>query len=64
MNHTHINTTAGRKARHLQQIVTPARTGGKIGLNHRKQRSTLTAAMLAIAGISAVLGLIAATLIH
>jgi hypothetical protein len=64
MNHTHINEAAARRARHLQHIVTPARTGGEIGRNRRRNSANMTGTLLAIAGIAAAIGLAAATLLH
>lgn len=53
---------------HPQSITTPARTGGKIGHNRRRQTrpqwATVAAFLLVVAAFAGALGLIAGTAIR
>lgn len=58
------NTRTGQ-ARHLRQIVTPARTGGRTGRNRRRRRGTsLPLAIALMAGIAITLAVITALTIQ
>lgn len=58
-----IEDLASRDARHLQQIVTPARTGGRIGRNRRKPATpswaSVITTIIGVALFAAAIGLLA-----
>jgi hypothetical protein len=60
--------TGYRQPRHLQRIVTPARTNGRIGRNQRKSAppawAGVVAALIGTAIFAAALGMIAGELLR